>query len=559
MKTTLTEKQYNAYIDQKVGQLSAMYRDTEHRLQKIVSSVSATDFQKARADALLKQVKAEVAFLNNGATEWAKESTRAAYGRGVTVTGKMLDDAGVGKVMNMGSQIHPAAMNVIADQTAMELLEANGTITKKMTRYLRLTQQQALSEKAIDKAVAQGVLEGRSRRRVSNSVYRGLRKELGDGKFLRINGRNYSPRKYAELVARTRTREATTAGAKNACLEYGQDLVKVSTHAHPQIDPCSEHQGKVYSISGNDPDFPQLTDEPPFHPNCGHVIVPYVKESYTDEEVRAYKEISNNPDQVIPGPDVGLQSLSKEDADALMSEYRDHFKKSRGHYPKTKAEKAEFMEELQKATAHNSKPVGGLAPDTAVAATAGAKEVPAYSGQAGWDDAQHYLEDLVLDKHEKEALKKYTGSGYKVLNEFLRASTITDDMKPIVSNLEKALNALPRWKGTVYRGLSFRNDPFLDDFMRSIKPGNVFSDKAFMSTSVLREQMESFIPTSGFHVVELQATSKSGRIVGLLSRHPKEHEVLFNRGSSFRVLSVEEAPQLRAGGFKHIIIKVEEV
>ena len=67
----------------------------------------------------------------------------------------------------------------------------------------------------------------------------------------------------------------------NTSLQYGNDLVQVSVHAmnEPPGDICYQYQGRVFSISGNDPNFPQLTDRPPFHPNCEHVLLPVDKET----------------------------------------------------------------------------------------------------------------------------------------------------------------------------------------------------------------------------------------------------------------------------------------
>ena len=89
--------------------------------------------------------------------------------------------------------------------------------------------------------------------------------------------------------------EAMTAGTLNTGVQVGADLVQVSAHMHPQIDPCTPHQGKVYSISGTSDVFPKLTERPPYHPNCKHVLT-FVTEKHLARkgQLEALREISNS-------------------------------------------------------------------------------------------------------------------------------------------------------------------------------------------------------------------------------------------------------------------------
>lgn len=99
--------------------------------------------------------------------------------------------------------------------------------------------------------------------------------DIAGGRLLRVGGRNYDPRAYAQLVARTTTREARTQGFLARAADEGIDLVTVSEHAGGDNDPvCVPYQGVTFSISGRTPGYPKLEDEPPFHPNCRHVLTP---------------------------------------------------------------------------------------------------------------------------------------------------------------------------------------------------------------------------------------------------------------------------------------------
>jgi hypothetical protein len=130
---------------------------------------------------------------------------------------------------------------------------------------------------------------------VSKEIANRLLDELGD-KPLMIGGRKYRADKYAEMVARTKTAEATSVGTANRLLEEGYDLTMVS--AHGATDGCAFYEGKIFSISGTDTRYPSLQElpngGPPFHPNCKHRLVPFVEELASGPEKRRGKRINPN-------------------------------------------------------------------------------------------------------------------------------------------------------------------------------------------------------------------------------------------------------------------------
>lgn len=118
--------------------------------------------------------------------------------------------------------------------------------------------------------------------------------DRGQTAFVDRLGRQWRLDTYAEMVARTTTREAASAATLNTCEEFGQDLVRITTH-YPTCEICAPLQGKVYSISGRDSRYPKLTDErrPAIHPRCRHVLVPYVRE--LDDNAEETERFSNEP------------------------------------------------------------------------------------------------------------------------------------------------------------------------------------------------------------------------------------------------------------------------
>ena len=54
---------------------------------------------------------------------------------------------------------------------------------------------------------------------------------------------------------------------------YGTDLVEVSSH-NTATKICIPFEGNIYSVSGKHPVFPPMTDVPPFHVSCLHLMYP---------------------------------------------------------------------------------------------------------------------------------------------------------------------------------------------------------------------------------------------------------------------------------------------
>jgi len=86
------------------------------------------------------------------------------------------------------------------------------------------------------------------------------------------DGRTMLLESYAEMVARTQTGNAARQANFNRIQEYGGDLVLISQH-YPTSDLCAPYQGRVFSISGTDGNFPPLSSAISgglYHPNCKH-------------------------------------------------------------------------------------------------------------------------------------------------------------------------------------------------------------------------------------------------------------------------------------------------
>lgn len=156
-----------------------------------------------------------------------------------------------------------------------------------------------------------------------------LRRE-GITAFIDRAGRRWSLHTYCTMAARTTSRQAEIVAVLSA--DPGHDLYKISSHG-TTCKICAPFEGRVYSRSGTDPDFPPLADafgkqDPAgpdtlantwlnIHPNCLHVLIPWTSAGRSSEEIKKIKDFSNprkNPYTVDP--------RSKEQIEAYRNKER---------------------------------------------------------------------------------------------------------------------------------------------------------------------------------------------------------------------------------------------
>lgn len=166
-----------------------------------------------------------------------------------------------------------------------------------------------------------------------------LRRE-GVTAFVDKAGRNWSLHTYCTMVSRTTSRQAEVLAVLTADPE--QDLYRISSHG-TTCAICAPFEGRVYSKSGTNPDYPPLAaafgkQDPAgpdtlantwlnLHPNCLHAIYPYSEVGRTEEEIQKIKDFSNpkkNPFTRDPRTEKQIKAYrNKEKARAKwLREYR---------------------------------------------------------------------------------------------------------------------------------------------------------------------------------------------------------------------------------------------
>ena len=165
------------------------------------------------------------------------EKHKAGYTNAVNLSSEQIDVV-QRLVLNLMGEITDAGVTVMATLQSALL----GRIEPDVYRQVGLAQvaAQAASGKSVNAAVPEFV--------------RTLQRE-GITAFVDKAGRNWSLHTYCTMVSRTTRRQAEVLAVLTADPE--QDLYKISSH-NTTCAICAPYEGRVYSRSGTDPDFPPL-------------------------------------------------------------------------------------------------------------------------------------------------------------------------------------------------------------------------------------------------------------------------------------------------------------
>jgi len=272
----------------------AAYTRAERRLRAVLARSASTAFQRAHSEVLLEQVADIIADLKGQQSPLVRNEASAAYRGAQSKAAVSMEQP-----LPTFSRIARRQVEALAAAAGRDVGEALASVVPHLGRVFHDTVQRVAAEQAIDRAIADGIIEGvgsrELTRRVVSTLTTGAKEklagivrddlaqelaEIGEGRFISLACRDgkirrYSLKWYGETIARTLEAEASTEGTLATVREYGGDLVQMSFH-DGACPLCVPLQGKIYSVSGTNRAFPKLTPEnrPPIHPWCGHALLP---------------------------------------------------------------------------------------------------------------------------------------------------------------------------------------------------------------------------------------------------------------------------------------------
>ena len=240
------------------------------------------------------------------------EKHAAGYANAAALTGDQMDLV-QSLTQQLMAEITDATMTVMATVQSAIL----GRIEPDVYRRVGLEQVAAMQA------------TGRGANAVVPGFVEALRRD-GITAFTDKAGRRWSLHTYCSMVTRTTSRQAEIAAVLSA--DQNHDLYLISSHG-TTCALCAPYEGRVYSKSGTDPDFPPLSAafgkiDPSgpdnlantwlnIHPNCLHVLLPWTPAGRTPEEIQKIKDFSDprkNPFTLDPRSQKQINAYRKKEA-----------------------------------------------------------------------------------------------------------------------------------------------------------------------------------------------------------------------------------------------------
>lgn len=210
-----------------------------------------------------------------------------------------------------------------------ELMEASATAKRNMEDVVLGWLENDVFRRAGLARVAAMQAEGAGAHPAAQKMIRDLRAQ-GMTCFVDKAGRRWSLYNYCNMVCRTTSRQAEILAVLTQDPEW--DLYQVTTHAG-SCKLCAPLEGRVYSRSGTDLDFPPLASafgkidpEGPndltntylnIHPNCTHQITMWTPVGRTREELDKIKRFSSfktNPPSRDPRSKKQIEAYRRKEA-----------------------------------------------------------------------------------------------------------------------------------------------------------------------------------------------------------------------------------------------------
>ena len=332
------------------------------------------------------------------------------------------------------------------------------------------------------------------------------------------NGARHTLADYADMAIRTASKRAYLQGEGEKLQEWGIATVIMAKRGNP-CPKCLPFVGKVliddvWSGGSKDGVNPETGKRYPlmsyaiskglYHPRCKDSHTTYFPGISTTDDTWTKEELEN----------VGLQSRQE----------------ARQQYAKRQEEKYGRLAEYS------------LDPDNKQIYGRKASEWRNVRFKTGGKSGKEYEESqrilansriddkIELSDTDKQALNQYVSFDFYQINAKIREGLqLTERELQMVSNLDVALEKMPRYKGNLSRSLYFGHPDLVKKFLDGIKIDSEISFPEYLSTTC---GAELYNPDGEIQIF-IQNTTKGHDITSINER---ELEVLYERQQKFKVM-----------------------
>lgn len=297
--------------------LIGLYDDAAHRINahaaKAIEELGtrrSAEFRLSRAAQLQRQIREVMRQTNARSGAVASVMSRDSYRLGLAQARREMSRIGirdaVGAAGGDGADgfalIDRSAVELVAQDMAFRLNASLASHADNADRVFRsLSAELTGAEPRVNQAIARTLITGDPKEadRAIREVFRDRAapvrqsvRRLG-AQQIQVGGWTGSVRDYADIVARTRTREATVTARHNRLQSNGLDLVQITGAVSRNF--CTRFIGLVVVLGPARDGYPSIHElpkgGPPFHPRCSKGTVMYHPElsssSRTADHARA--------------------------------------------------------------------------------------------------------------------------------------------------------------------------------------------------------------------------------------------------------------------------------
>lgn len=275
--------------DLQLQKLIEIYRRAEIQIEKELTRKRALDLVDFAEQAALKRVQQTLAEMTRQAEEQAPiaiESFFDTTAEALTTTKTNVVNTLVNNYMGKIDEAAEVTFNSAKEFLAVGRLAADEFRTLSLERVAEAT------------AIGKGWRDAQRKLAIDLN-------NKGITAFTDKAGRQWDLTGYCSMLTRTTARQAQVAATLT---ENDHDLWQILPHG-TTCALCAAYQGRVYSKSGLDPDYPPLSSafgkiDPlgandltntylNIHPNCLCTLAPYTTAGKTDEEIQEDKDFSS--------------------------------------------------------------------------------------------------------------------------------------------------------------------------------------------------------------------------------------------------------------------------
>ncbi len=260
---------------------------------------SSQEFKRARAAQLVRRFDDHLRQFSRAVQRPVDAASKSSYTLGLRQGASQLRTMGVrttgAPVQGSFTAIDTGAIETLARDIVIASTRAVEDLAQSATRVTRAIASKHIADADVSRAIARGIAGGDPRQAMRE--VRELFRQPGDeesfrklgSRIISVGAAHMTVRNYAEMLVRTRTREAVVHARHETLSRNGVDLVIVDGRISKNF--CTRYVGMICSISGSHSKWPALSSlpggGPPFHPNCSKSTRPYIEHLATERETNS--------------------------------------------------------------------------------------------------------------------------------------------------------------------------------------------------------------------------------------------------------------------------------